>query len=314
MNRGITFGIAWLATISMGFSAFAQDSIPTSVVFKKVRRGVGDIRHKTEAMGMKNELKITEKGQVLQTINQKVAKNKESKIEVLAVDKDEVTKIKVTCRKKEEKSDVGKGRQDKKSPLTGMTFILEKKDDKVIVTDGAGKKLKTQFIEDEARAAYTKALGPDKSKFQIVIPDRPIKIGETIDIPKKVANKFFEDDEANEKTTVEKFTLTLKSTKKFPMFLGDNNGPLVAVFDMAVKFVGEPQKGMKVTMDMKGVAVIGINNCWTYLIDIKGPMTMTGSQQNGKRKFDLAGRGLMGMKKSAVYSKAKPTTGAPKKP
>jgi hypothetical protein len=314
MNRGITFGIALSAVLSMAFSASAQDSKLTSVRFKKVRPVVGDIRHETDSMGMKNKMKLTQNGQVLQTMNQKMGENEESIIEILALDKDDITKIKVTCRKKEEKGDVGMGPQEKKSPITGMTFILEKKGDKVVVTDGTGKELKTQLFVDEARTNYAKMLGADRNKFNKVIPDRAIKIGETIDIPAKVAKKFFDNDEANKEMTVEKFTLTLKSTKKLPMFVGDKNGPLVAVFDMAVKFVGEPQKGMKMTMDMKGVAVIGVNNSWPYLMDLKGPMTMTGSQQNGEVKFDLAGSGVMAMKKTAIYSKAKPTTGATKKP
>lgn len=296
MKRMITFGAAVLAALSLNSAANAQE-----VTFKKATPAVGETNATTEEMKMSNKISVSANGNVIQEVDQKMQETKASKMTVLAVDGKKITKIKVTYKKKEAKQDVGQGPMNKSSKLVGKTFILSKSGDAVTVTDEAGKKV-DDAVAKEVEADHSKNLGEFDNKFAEVLPDRAIKVGETITVDKKKANSFFKDKDDKDPMNVETFTLKLTGTKKI-------NGVMVGVFDMHVKFAGEPGPGMKMTIDMKGTAHVGVDNCYPHLMDLKGPLAMNGKNQG----MDMKGAGEMHMKIHAVYGKggatSKPTTG-----
>lgn len=298
MKRMITLGAAVLAALTFNSVAIAQE-----VTFKKAVPGVGESRSSTEETAMTNKMSVTMNGQVVQKVDQKTSETKTNTVTVLAKDGDKITKIKVHLKKKEAKQDVGQGPQSRKSELAGKTFTLEKKGDDVVVTDDAGKKAADE-VAKEIKGDFEKSLGDFDNKFKHVLPDGAVKVGQTITVDKKKANKFFKDEDDKDPMEVETFTLKLTGTKKI-------NGATVAVFEMHVKFSGAPQPGMKLTMDMKGTAHVGVDTSYPHLIDLKGPMVIDGKNQG----MEIKGEGEMKMKFHSTYGKAgaatsKPTTGS----
>ncbi|MDF1665958.1 MAG: hypothetical protein P1V97_29650 [Planctomycetota bacterium] len=296
MNRMITFGAAILAALSLNSVANAQE-----VTFKRAIPGVGDAREVSEDMTLTNKISVTMNGKVVQEVDQKQHASKTEKITILSRAGKKIAKIKVDYIKGEATEDAGRGPKTSKSGLVGKSFILEDKGDKVLVVEENGKK---PAEDDERRVtqSHSKFLGEFRNKFADVLPDRAIKIGETITVEKEKANKFFRDDAKKVTLTVELFTLKLTGTKKI-------NGETVGVFEMHLKFVDNFAKGMKLATDLSGTALVGVNTCFSHLIDIKGPMEMSGKNQG----MVMSGKGEMHMKNKVTYSKAgaasKPTSG-----
>lgn len=296
MKNTVTFGAAILAILSFNSLANGQE-----VTFKKAIPKVGESRQTTEDMSLTNKITVSANGKVLQTVDQKQQVGKTVKLTVLVRAKEKIAKIKVDYIRGETTEDSGRGEKTTTSPLVGKSFLLEDKGDKVLVTDGAGKKT-SDAEATRVKMSYSKSLGEFHNKFGDVLPDRALKVGETITVEQKKANKFFRDDEKKVTLTVELFTLKLTGTKKI-------GAVTVGIFEMHLKFVDKFAKGMKLTTDLKGQALVDVATCFTHLMDLKGPMEMAGKNQG----MTMNGKGEMHMKLHIVHSKegttSKPTTG-----
>lgn len=296
MNRGFTACAALLIALTLPSVSTAQD-----ITFKKKVPAVGDSRTTTEHSSSVNNIEVSQNGQVIQKLKQTGKETKVDTITVLAKVDGKITKIKVHVKSNEVTQDVGTGAQTKENPLKGKTFILEKKGDSHVVTDEAGKKL-SEDLTKIAYIQYGDDLGDFKNEFKKIIPDRAIKMGETIKVSDKLAQSFFNSKKEKSPLKVESFTLTLEEKKTV-------NGVDLAVFDMSVKFSGAPAPGAKITVAMTGPLHLGINDCYPYLMDLKGKMDMAGSQQG----LDIKGTGENKLKKTGSYKSgsaaSKPTTG-----
>ncbi|MDF1665956.1 MAG: hypothetical protein P1V97_29640 [Planctomycetota bacterium] len=296
MNKGITLCAALVATLALPGLSSAQE-----ISFKKKTPAVGDSQQTTEHSTSTNNIEVSQNGKLLQKMKQTAEESKVDTITVLALDAGKITKIKVHVAKNEVKQDVGMGAQSKKNPLVGKTFLIEKTGDDIVVTDEAGKKLG----DDLAKVAvieYSDELGDFKNEFTKIIPDKSVKVGETLKVSEKVAQSFFNSKKEKNPLKVDDFTLTLKGTKNI-------NGVDIAVFEMTVKFSGAPAPGAKIAVEMTGPLHIGIHDCYPYLMDLKGKMSIQGSQQG----MDIKGVGENKLKKTGSYKSAatasKPTTG-----
>lgn len=296
MYKGMTLSAVILFTLAIPGLSFAQE-----ITFKKKSPAVGDSHSTTELSSSKNNIEVFQKGQLLQKMKQSGKESKVDSVTVLALSAGKITKIKVHVKQNEMTQDAGMGPQSKKSPLVGKTFLLEKKDDAIHITDEAGKKL-PEALAKVAELEYGDELGDFKNEFNKIIPDRAVKVGETLTVSEKVAQSFFNSKKEKNPLKVVKFTLTLKGSKQL-------NGVDVAIFDMVVQFSGAPAPGAKIAVAMTGPLHIGINDCYPYLMDLKGKMDIKGSQQG----MDIKGVGENKLKKTGLYKVAtpasKPTTG-----
>lgn len=296
MKRNFSLGAAVLAALALTSAANAQE-----VTFKKAIPGVGEARLETEDMKLVNKISVSMNGQVVQEVEQTQKVAKSAKVTVLARSGKKIAKIKVDCIKGETTENAGRGAKTTKSDLVGKSFVLTDTGEKVLVSDENGKRV-TKDDAARVKISYSKALGEFSNKFGDVLPERAIKVGETLTIEQAKANKFFRDDAKKVTLNVEIFTLKLTGTKKI-------SGVTVAVFEMHLKFVDKFAKGMKLTTDLKGSALVGVDTCFTHLMDLKGPMEMDGKNQG----MTMKGLGSMHMKIHVEYSKvgaaSKPTTG-----
>ena len=290
MSRGLFLRAAVFAILSLPTFCLAQE-----VTIKKSQPKVGDVLGTTEHSSSANDIKLFQKGKLIQTLKQKAEELRSDTITILACDGDKIRKLKVHVKKNEKKQSVGVGPDSKKSLLVGKTFILEKKGETIVATDESGKKLADDMAK-EARYEYADELGEYKNEFNKIIPDRALKVGETIKVPEKMAQSFFNSKQEKSPLKVTHFTLTLKGTKKV-------NNVDVAIFDILVKFSGSPAAGSKVSVEMKGPLHIGVNNCYPYLMNISGTMTIEGKEQG----LDIKGAGQNKLKKTGSYTKSAKT-------
>lgn len=267
-------------------SALAQESYH----FKKKGPTVGTKRVSKEGMDMTNEFAVGANGQVIQTVKQKLKAKKHFVFTVLATKDETVTKLKVHVKAHSETLDQGPmGVNSKKNPLVGKTFIIEQIDDVVAVTDGDGNPVDEALVK-EARKEFGKEVGKkEDTDFDDIIPDRPLKIGETLKVPPALAKKMFDAEEDG--TKIEQFSIKFVAVET-------KNGVKLGVFEMVMNMSVKPAAALTMTVKMKGKMRLGIENSWPYEMSLKGPLVFKGSQQG----MDLDGKGTMSLSNSAQYT------------
>lgn len=284
-----------LSAMAFTFAVFGAAEAQDSVHFKKEDLVVGSRRVAKEGMTMKNKMSIEANGQVIQTLNQDMKANKHFVLTVLAMEGKVVTKLKVAVKAMDEKLDQGEaGSSEKTNPMVGKTFILEKVKDVITVTDGEGDPVDESLVK-EAQKAFGKELAEEKSgDFSEVIPDRPVKIGETLNVPAALAKKLFDDNGENFK--VEKFVIKLIAVKEV-------DGDKVGVFSMSMNMTVKPSPALNMSVQFKGTMSLGVNNSWPYDLSMTGPLAFSGKEQG----MDLNGKGSMGLTNSMRYSGSRAT-------
>jgi hypothetical protein len=314
MNRFSISAVAAFLLLSLTSQSQAQESKPaapvqvTSVRFKKKALAVGDSQSEKGSIHMVNKMVITMPGAPPQTLNQTVTETESAEKTILAVDAKGASKVRVKILDNSKTDDRGAAGKNKKThPAVGKTIVLEQKGEDVQVTDEAGKAIEPR-IADAIRLEYGNELGTQHDQFFKAMPDREIKIGEIIKLSEKQANEIFNKGKKDDEAVAKNFTLTLHALKTV-------NGVKVAVFKSAIKMVVTPSPGLDLTMDMKGEIHLGVDTCWPYLIDMKGPLTVDGAmKRQGDATLIFKGGGTFHMKRSATYGAKRPVSGEQKAP
>ena len=271
----IRIHFVFVSIVALGGVTVAQQS----VTFKLKTPAVGYEISESDLSDLQQTLTISKDGKVIQTVEQKILTNLVTKLSVLETKGKEITKIKVVCSKHEIKQKIP-GLEAPKNVLNGKTLLIEKKDDKKIVTDASGDSV-SKDVAKIALEKFGETVGPYENKFYEILPKRPVKIGETIQLDKKMAEKFFnEGSKSKEKMVVKKFDIKLKSIK-------EENSSKIAVFDCNFVLVTGAQ--MEMMMDMKGICHIEVETSRLRLFDVKGDVAMKG----GAEQLKIKGKGKM---------------------
>lgn len=289
MDRPLSFILVPFFTLSFTLPAFAQNA----VTFKQSQPKAGESRRHAESMSMTNTMKLIQNGRTIRTIQQKVTEIKAFDLNILKVNSDSITKVKVQCRKLETRENVGQGPKVRKSPLVGKSFVIENQATGKSITDGQGQAVKNKQIETLARANYAGQVGRFNNEFGDILPKRPIKFGEVIKVDDAKASQFF-NDAGDQSMKVTNFSLRLTGYRL-------SQGHHLAIFDLRAKFELKPAAGMTMTVDMTGKAEVGANTLYTHLLDMSGPLKVTGTV-NG---LTLKGAGKMVLKISMDLQKGK---------
>lgn len=278
-----------LTAVALSFAFLGSAEAQDSVHFKKEELAVGSRRVTKEGMTMKNKMRIEANGQVIQTLNQDMKTTKHIIHTILAMKGKKVTKVKVEVKAFKETLDQGEaGKNTKTNPMAGKNFILEKIKDVIAVTDENGNSVDESLVA-EARKSFKDIFGNEKKgDFEELIPDRPVKIGETLKVTDELAQKLF-DDSGDLK--IDGFVMKLVAVKEI-------DGRKVGVFAISMNMSVKPAESMDMSMKMKGTLSLGADNTWPYTITMTGPLVFSGKQQG----MDLVGKGSMTMSNSFRYS------------
>ncbi|MDF1667372.1 MAG: hypothetical protein P1V97_36840 [Planctomycetota bacterium] len=287
---------AALVAIFAGQSAYGQD-----LKFRKGQAAVGQRKVVTEEIRTETDIEVKSNGQVMQTMNSKRDEDKKTVITVLSTKDGAIGSVKVEVKLWTIKEDGSRGERDIPDDLAGKTFILKKSGDEVLVTDAAGKAVE-EGLAKEARRQFKSELDDQSRLFERILAGKSVSKGQSMKVPDAVARSLFLRQRSGQKELkVKACSITLKETTN----VGDR---LVAVFDMVLKMSGSPNKTIDIDLDFKGQVHVAVNGCWTYAMKLKGPVTISGGQNQGGMKIEFEGLGKMKLAQKTSFSGGKKAT------
>lgn len=269
---------------------WAQDA-PTVTLKQEVPK-VGTKWTSKDELKMSLDIDVSMNGKKIQAMNNKSHEKKEWTIEVLAVSKTRVTKVKVSFKDVVATEKGPEGAKEEKAPFANKTYVVDKSGEKASVKDAAGKDVAAELtaaIMEELEDVFKEDRGNVKKLF----PARALKLGETIKVKPEVAKEVFGDEDMKEA----KLTLTLKETRVV-------DGVLCAVFSMNMKAGSGPKEVPQMGMEVKGELILEVATSWPRSMSMSGPMTMSGTEkQPDGSVIGFKGGGKISGTKSSVYSK-----------
>lgn len=267
------------------------------ITLKEKTSSVGETAQKTESFLMKNKLQIRSGGKIVREGNQINSKDIITKVTILAMDGDNVTKVKAEFIKHDSKVGIGKP-VVRKSPLTGKTLVVEKKGETLLITED-GKAVSDKVatgVEEEVGSI----LGTPSNKFLKMLPKRTIKVGEPILVDKAAASAFMAQ-EKDSPFKLKSFQLKLTGTK---MVAAEK----IAVFEVNAEYSGN-QGAMVMGYKLKGAIEVGVEDSLPRLLDLKGPVSISAKDATREMK----GTGTLHTKYSVVRGGVGKATSKPTK-
>lgn len=237
-----------------------------TVTFKSKAAAVGD--KSTSAEDTRMTMTVAAGGRNT-TIEQH--ETEERKTDVLAIGDGLAKKVRVkyASHKKESRSD-GKA-APAASPVSGKTYIVERKGETLVVTSADGKSV-SEAEEKHLTKNYRRLGKPDE--ITKALKSKPRKVGDKLDdVAQAMAEQFKErSGESGEKVTIQETKLVFSELKKI-------DGVEHAILDLTIKMVADSAQGMKVTMDLKGKVHVRVDEASYGEINMTGPIKITGGAQ-----------------------------------
>lgn len=180
--------------------------------------------------------------------------------EILALDgAGTPTKVKVTYSKHVKTRTTGPKTAPEEKLLEGKTYIVERKDAALVMTDEAGKPVSA--AEEKQLAKDLKGVGkPDEVTLALV--SKPRKVGDSLDdVVKALADKAAGDNDGKRPETKD-IKLTLRSVEG-----------TTALCDLSLTLVAE---NGKLTIKVAGTVKLQTDDADVSELKLTGPLTMTG--------------------------------------
>lgn len=261
---------------SSSVTAAATSDKPAGVVFTHKAPAVGDKRDEDETMDMNMDISVDLGNGKPQKSDIKQHEATKKVVEVLALNGDAPSKVKVTYGTVEKKmTEGGKDKGAKASPISGKTYIVDSAGGKISVTDPSGKPAPSQEAHEVEK--HFKSLGkPDP--LTASIPTTPLKPGDKVDAMANAIGEYLNrDSEKNEGVKVSNVNVTFKEQS------GDEG-----IFDIALT-VSKEDKEMGLAIDLKGNVHALVKTSQPTKFDMKGPVKVSGGNGGGKMKIDGTG-------------------------
>ncbi len=274
-----TSGTAPIAAVATPAPGKAKPASVETITFAKKAPGVGTRQQERFAMHMTLTINVDPTGSGKPRTSQVETSEAETKTEqLLAVNGDAVTKLQVTFAEKVETNKQGTDTvaTNKRSPLSGRTFVVEAKNGKVVATDLFGKPASPS---DAALLEKSyKSLGkPDP--VLAAMPARPMKSGDKVDELSKAIRERMSGAGGMSVTNV---AVTLREQK-------DEEG----IFDVTMELT-KADGPIKFVVDLKGDMHVRLDDSRTTVLNLSGPVGVGANDADkGKSKMQVDGTGKM---------------------
>ncbi|MBR9974582.1 MAG: hypothetical protein KFF77_03295 [Bacteroidetes bacterium] len=172
----------------------------------------------------------------------------------------------------------------KSAPVTGKTYIIERRDDSVAVTseDGAD-------VTKEERTYMMKEFGgKSEAQFNRILEGRTMRVGEELELKDEMLKEFG--------AGMTDGGLSVRGAKLRLQRLGERDGVKTAVFDVDITF-GGAQGIMEMEIALNGTAEVGVENLWPFELVMNGTLAGAGSHAGASLTAD----GEMQMARIATY-------------
>ena len=198
--------------------------------------------------------------------------------QILAVNGDAVTKLQVTFVEKVQTNKQGKDvvATNKRSPLSGRTFVLESKNGKLVATDlfGAPVPSADALLLEKSYKSLGK---PDP--VLAAMPARPLKSGDKVD---ELGKAIRERMNGAGGMTVTNVVVSLREQK-------DDEG----IFDVTMELT-KADGPIKFVVDLKGDMHVRLDDSRTTSLNLAGPVGVGANEADkGKSKMQVDGTGSM---------------------
>lgn len=207
---------------------------------------------------------------------------------VLAVENGRATKIRrYYVSQKETAQNAGtQGPMTRDGESTGRIFVIT----------GVGATAKAECLNDTVDAEWLKAKVKNVPQG-ILLPGRPVAVGESWDVPADLCKQLFNEGGDN---GVDQASLKCKL-----LGIEDHQGVKSAKLGVEMRFSGDAQPGSKIVMELTGESWFGIETGMFLGWDMKGTMTLKGAQGGGKTgDEEVSGTGPVTMKETVGLGKA----------
>lgn len=272
---------AWLAT--------AQDpTAPTkqTVRLPHVNPPVGASMHSESSRHLEATIQILVGGNVAQEIQQVDSEVEVKDVTILGADENGEPNAARFHYVKSEKSHSQNGiEMAQPQPHVGKTYVVTHSEGEYEVAYEEGD---AEPSDEEKETVIKDAKGLFDGGIEDLLPDRDLEMGEVIKPEKeKVVKALHLEDEA---MAVEEFTLS-------PAEIKEVDGAKRLGFKVHIKFSGEPQPGLKITMVQDGMQWFDLKTGAPLGGDLAGPMTVSGGQAlpNGQGQMEFKGAGKQTM-------------------
>lgn len=224
------------------------------------------------AVGGGWEETLTLEDRLLATKPQKAENNLDKKTslrtEILAVDGNKITKVKVIYGDKTSvETWAGKQRDPFKDPVSGRTYVAELKNDKVVVTAGDGKPMGT--LDDVRVKSDVSAWFGKPDPVLAGIPGGAMKPGDAAKSLTEIVRDLLKDGEDVEVT---EGSAKLQSVATVGAYR-------IGIFEVKVKATRKSAM-MKTTWDLSGTMTVRADTTRLTNVQLSGPVATTGIVEN----------------------------------
>lgn len=243
--------------------------------FSRAAPQVGTKLKDEQKFEMKMTMTMTGLGEAPQTTEVSRREATEMSKEILALDKDAPTRMKVSYQSKSLVQTERGEEHTLDSELVGKTFIAELKDGQITITDENGKPVDANAARLVAKDAND--LG-QADQFVVNMPDRAIKVGDEVpELGKLIEAELVRS--AGEKSKPDIKAVSVK--------LRDEKGG-VAFFDVALSLT-QVQGPTSMSTDLKGTMGVRRNDSRPVQLTLSGPVKIALSSGNTPMKMEGSG-------------------------
>lgn len=253
---------------------------------------VGDlsIEQSREALDLKAAYTVD--GKVVREIDQKTLKVSDLRIEVLAVAGDNIQKLRVAFKKIVLQGRARGGAPVTEDGLSGRTFIVTQTGPRLRVVEEKGKEMAVTREDGEWVRSEVRSLFRDEGRrFGLAVPPRGLRFGERVEVSKALASRLLDLGDAA--FAIDKVSLTLKRRERIA-------GVACGVF--AVAIAGRSRGSVpEQVLKLRGEVAIEVATGRQRRLKLKGPIELSGSQQDGAGTIAVKGRGSMQLNRVSAY-------------
>lgn len=279
-------------TLILAASCINQLGIASDVVvFKKQPAQPGDVSIQTIECDLDMQMSIRQSGQVVQAQNQTIGRKQLRELTILNIGPNAPTRARVEY---DESSVALKSaeapEQSTPQPVTGKVYVVTRDGEQLTVTypDGADPPQLEKAIVVQNMESF--GLPNPIAQF---FDQRELRIGETVQLPNKVARELlgFPDTVQN----ITQFQLRLKEVKRID--LRD-----CAVFD--IRLIADNAEAASLKMNLSGSLILEVGTCRTVAVMLDGPVGASEMHGPPTGQFEVASEGTIRVAVHADYQPA----------
>lgn len=261
----------YLAAVALIAPLHGQDV--DSITFERAPRQVGEQFTEVRSMKSEMEVEVSLDGEVVHRNSEADSRDAEFRVEVLELKGGRVTKVEIhTVTLAKSKGPAAESKDV--SPLAGLTFHATLVDDEVEITDAQGEP-----VEQNVAGAAKALAGPILKPKPRLIPDRPIKFGETLSLDFDQVGALMEPSSEDDTEDFE-FTLKLTGTRQL-------DGIECGVFETAMSYAAGASSGVVSRQDLEGVVLVEIASGRVRSMALSGEVVGAGQVTRGSREYEV---------------------------